>query len=587
MNHTPTLLPPPQTLRMTAGTNPGTRVRSRKADVGRPEEGAYRLSITPDRITIEARDAAGIFYGKKTLEQIRGHYSGDLPCLEIADWPDFPVRGFYHDVTRGKVPKLKTLMALADMCARHKLNQLQLYVEHTFAFRRHREVWGGSDPLTAGEIRTLDAHCAKLHIDLVPSFSTFGHLYGWIRTKKFRHLNELERDAMAEPFNWWDRQQHYTLDCRNPESIALVRAIIAEVRPLFRSKLFNLCGDETFDLGKGRNSKLAEKLGTGRLYVDFLKQVMDAVREAGATPMFWGDVIGHHPELISEIPDDAIALDWDYGAGLKDSKAGLMKKSGRTFYVCPGVSGWARWMNDYRTAHRNITRFARLGKSCGATGLLNTDWGDYGHINALGLSIPGLIVGACAAWNCSSPQLAESRIEAAISRLEFGDAGGTLLGLLRETASSTCANWQSIALWQQPRSRDIPDDWFDAASGLPNAMLTHPVRKHAAALEKLRALTRKIERTLRSANPRDPLIADEIRTALLGMCVLEAIYLVVRSKEIRRSHRLSPRLVARRIRQLEAALHRDWHRRNKPSEYDEVRKVLLGAAEAVARASCP
>jgi hypothetical protein len=473
---------------------------------------------------------------------------------------------------------------LADTCARYKLNQLQLYIEHTFAFRRHREVWEGSDPLTADEIRILDAHCAKLHIDLVPSFSTFGHLYGWIRTKKFRHLNELEIDASQEPFNWWDRQLHYTLDCTNPESIALVREMIAEVRPLFRSKLFNLCGDETFDLGKGKNKALAAKIGTGRLYVDFLKQVMEAVREAGATPMFWGDVIGHYPELLAGIPAHAIALDWDYGAGLKDSKAGLMQKAGRTFYVCPGVSGWARWMNDFRTAHRNITRFARLGKSCGATGVLNTDWGDYGHINALGLSIPGLIVGAGAAWNCRSSALAESRIEAAISRLELGDATGRLLGLLREAASSTCANWQSIVLWQQPRSRDIPDDWFDAASGLPAAMLAQPVRQHATALEKLRALTRKIERSLRTATPRDPLIANEIRTALSGMQILEEICLVLRGNESRNKRGLSPRVVARRIRVLETSLRRDWRARNKDSEYNEIRKVLLDAAAALERA---
>jgi hypothetical protein len=36
-------------------------------------------------------------------------------------------------VARGKVPKLKTLLALADKCAHYKLNHLQLYVEHTFS----------------------------------------------------------------------------------------------------------------------------------------------------------------------------------------------------------------------------------------------------------------------------------------------------------------------------------------------------------------------------------------------------------------------------------------------------------------------
>lgn len=562
----------------TGGGNSSARVATRIAAIGRAEVGAYRLSIGPERVVIEAGDAAGIFYGKMTLRQLREQFGGGLPCLEIEDWPDFPVRGYYHDVTRGKVPKLKTLIALADTCARYKLNQLQLYVEHTFAFRRHPEVWAGADPLTADEIRALDAHCAKLHIDLVPSFSTFGHLYGWIRTKKFAHLNELEVDAPGEPFNWWDRQQHYTLDCRNPESLALVREIIAEVRPLFRSKLFNVCADETFDLGKGRNRKLAEHLGTGRLYMDFLLQIFEAVREAGATPMFWGDVIGKHPELLREIPDDVIALDWDYGEGLKDSHAGLMQKSGRTFYVCPGVSGWARWLNNYRTAHRNITRFARLGKRSGATGLLNTDWGDYGHINALGLAVPGLVYGACAGWNCRSADLKEGQIEEAVSRAELGDASGRLLGLLREAAGSTCANWRMIATWRQPRSRSMPDEWFDAKTGLPDDMMKIPPRKFAAARAKILDLTKKIGRVLVRATPRDPLVANEIRTALLGQCVLEEICLALRRGD---SGTPAGKAVAKKIRVLEARLRRDWHSRNKPGEYDKVRDVLLGAADAL------
>lgn len=585
-NSPPVLLPTPRKLVFTGGKNFRGRVTACLAGIGRPEAGAYRLSITPDRILLEAGGEAGIFYGKKTLAQLREQYAGNLPCLEIEDWPDFPVRGFYHDVTRGKVPKLKTLIALADTCARYKLNQLQLYVEHTFAFRHHPEVWEGADPLTADEILALDAHCAKLHIDLVPSFSTFGHLYGWIRTEKLAHLNELEQDASKEPFNWWDRQQHYTLDCRNPESIALVREIIAEVRPLFRSKLFNVCADETFDLGKGRNRKLAAAIGTGRLYMDFLLQIFDAVREAGATPMFWGDVIGKHPDLLREIPTDVIALDWDYGERLKDSHAELMRKSGRTFYVCPGVSGWARWLNNYRTAHRNITRFARLGKRTGATGLLNTDWGDFGHINALGLAVPGLIYGACAGWNCRSGELEEVRIEPAISRAEWRDASGRLLGLLREAASSTCANWQMVAMWRQPRSQSVPEDWFDAATGLPDAMMKIPPRKYAVAREKILVLTRKIERVLVRSTPRDRLVSDEIRTALLGLHVLEEICLV-----LRRGGAGTPagNAVAKRIRELETRLRRDWHRRNKPGEYNEVRKVLLGAAAALERPlrKCP
>ncbi|MEI6035407.1 MAG: glycoside hydrolase family 20 zincin-like fold domain-containing protein [Verrucomicrobiae bacterium] len=577
------LLPPPRRLVAFKGTSSGTRPRVRIADIGRSEADAYRLTITPDGVTIEAPHPSGLYYGKQTLAQIRRQRSGPLPCLQILDWPDYPVRGFYHDVSRGKVPKLKTLLALADKCAHYKINQLQLYVEHTFAFQNHPEVWQGADPLTADEILALDEHCASRHIELVPSLSTFGHFYGFLHTKKLQHLNELERDVSGEPFNWWDRQAHYTLDCRNPESIALVREIIAEVRPLFRSKIFNICADETFDLGKGKNRRRAAKLGAGRLYVDFLKQIMAAVREAGSTPMFWGDVIGHHPELVGEIPSDAIALDWDYDADLKNSRSELLKNAGCRYYVCPGVAGWGRAINDYRTAHQNITRFAKLGRRRGAAGLLNTDWGDYGHINALGLSFPGLILGAAAAWNPLSPALRESRMEPAVSRYELGDPTGRLLGLLREaSAAGRLASWQALSFWQQPRSKDMPDSWFDAESGLPDMIFKHPYQKHAAALRMIKHLTKKIESLLAKSAPQDPLVASEILTGLFALRVFEEIFLVLHGR--RKKQRPAPpkaERVAADVRALETRMRRDWLKRNKPSEFARVGDVLLGIAEAL------
>ena len=578
------LLPPPKKIRFLKGAVAGARARCVIADIGRPEPDAYRLRIGSGGILIEAADERGLFYGRQTLAQLRSQFSKDsLPCMEIVDWPDYPVRGFYHDIARGKVPTLKTLMALADRCAHYKINQLQLYVEHTYAFKRHPEVWQGADPLTADEIRELDAHCAKLHIDLVPSFSTFGHFYTWIHTKEFQHLNELDRDVSGEPFCWFDRMSHYTLDCQNPGSIALVREIIAEVRPLFRSNYFNLCADETFDLGKGKNKALADKKGKGHLYVGFLKKIIQAVRDNGAIPMFWGDVIGHHPELVGEIPKDAIVLDWDYGADLTSSKAGLMQKSGRTFYICPGVNGWNRWINDYRTAHRNITRFAKLGKKHGASGLLNTDWGDFGHINALGLSYPGLILGGCAAWNTGAAALGETRFEKAVSSYELGDATGRLLGLLREVGGAARARWQHIAFWLQPRAVDMPAEWFYPGTNVPDGLLKNSTA-NARALEKIVRLTPRIEKLLASSIPRDSLVSAEIRTGLLGLRVMEEITLILQAR-LGRTRIKAPdsKEVTARLRLLDTRLRREWLRRNKLSEYNRIGEVLTAAAEDLLR----
>lgn len=582
------LIPPPKRLRRLTGHCAHTRrVTRHLAAPGRTESGAYRLTIAPGGITLQAGTEEGLFYAGQTLAQIRRQCGSRLPCLEITDWPDFPVRGFYHDVSRGKVPTLETLLALAETCASYKLNHLELYIEHTYAFRNHPEVWKGADPLTAEEIRALDAHCAGLHIDLVPSFSTFGHFYTWIH-HKFPELNELERDVSGEPFNWWDRMAHYTLDCRNPRSIQLVREIIREVRPLFRSKFFNICADETFDLGTGRNRALAEKVGKGRLYVDFLNQIMAAVVEADAIPLFWGDVIGHHPGLLPEIRHEAIALDWDYSPELRSSQAGLMERSGRKYFICPGVCGWNLWLPDFQRAHKNITRFARHGKKHGASGLLNTDWGDFGHINTLGTSLPGLALGAAAAWNTHSRELAPGSFDASASRLVLGDATGKLLPLLKKYTTARKGSWTTLSRMEQPPSVDQRGQETDPATRLPLDIFRHTAKAHATALKTMRRLEPRIEKILARSRPQDRLIPGEIRAGLLGLQVMEEIHLLLhaRRKKIA-ALPVSPATTARRLHLLEKLLTTVWKKRNKPSELSRICGVLRLLGSRIASAPGP
>ncbi|HEY3298403.1 MAG TPA: beta-N-acetylhexosaminidase, partial [Armatimonadota bacterium] len=190
-----------------------------------PDEGQsedYRIRIDSNGVEVEGSSSAGLRYGVETLLQIVNQHGIDLPAMNIEDSPDFPVRGLYHDVTRGQVPTLETMKQLADRCVAYKINHLELYIEHSFLFRSMREIGAGMDPISAEEILELDTYCRERHIDLVPSISTFGHMYEVLRTRTFHHLNELDIDAGKLRYNWRDRMMHYTLDVNNPESIALV-----------------------------------------------------------------------------------------------------------------------------------------------------------------------------------------------------------------------------------------------------------------------------------------------------------------------------------------------------------------------------
>ncbi len=118
-----------------------------------PMPEGYRLRITSAGIVVRGHDAAGVFYGVCTLIQLLEQAKlRPLPCLEIVDWPDFSARGVMLDVSRNKVPKMETLLDLVDRLASWKVNQVQLYTEHTFAYRNHREVWEHASPITGEEI---------------------------------------------------------------------------------------------------------------------------------------------------------------------------------------------------------------------------------------------------------------------------------------------------------------------------------------------------------------------------------------------------------------------------------------------------
>lgn len=547
----------------------------------RGPRGAHQVVSSGDGVSVTG-DAEGVFHGVQTLRQIIAQSGARLPLLKIEDSPDFAARGFYHDVTRGKVPRLDTLMALVEKMAHYKLNQLQLYIEHTFAFRDHPDIWAGSDPLTPDDIVALDEYCARNHVELVPSLSTFGHFYTALVSPSKQHLNELPIDGSRLPFSWWDRMGHYTLDCLNPESLELVRGMIHEMRPLFRSKLFNICCDETFDLGRGRGAAAAAALGTGRLYTDFLLKIMACVREAGAVPMFWGDIIGNHPELVSRIPVDAIALDWSYSADIHESKSRLFKRARRRFYVCPGTSGWDRWMTDVNTASENITRFAQRGLRDGAIGLLNTDWGDCGHVNALGNSLHGMLLGAACAWNTRGTH--QHDFDRAFDAHEFGSTDAGIAALLREIGSASVIRWRMLTLWIDP-SPHRPAAWWDDETGIPTAILAQDERQAFAAWRRIAGLRQKLGRALARARPADPFVAREMLVGARGHALMQALggLLICYGNKKRPPRSPDPIEIANELRRFEAEASAVWHARNRPSEYFRVRSALLEFARRLER----
>ncbi|OZG67402.1 glycoside hydrolase family 20 zincin-like fold domain-containing protein [Bifidobacterium eulemuris] len=415
-------------------------------------ERAYRLDIAEDGVTVLGGGLPGLRDGVQTLRQIIRQSAPALPAVHIEDEPAFAVRGYYLDATRGRVPTLDWLKQWADLLCLAKYNQLQLYVEHSFAFDHMSETWRGVCPLTPAQIIEFDAYCAERGIELVPSVSTFGHHYMALRTRELRDLGEFPEQA-DRAYSFIERMEHHTLNITDERAFDFSCSLVDSYVELFRSRKFNICADETFDLGKGRGRGEAERRGVAAMYADYVTRLCRHLSERGYKPQFWGDIAVEMPQILDSLPDDVTLLNWIYEPEAVDEKVRLVARSGARQIVCPAVWGWNSLLARPHDAWRNISRMARYGWRHGADGMLVTDWGDFGHINDPRMSIPSMMVGAQYAWDPETlgdadDSEAVARMEAELNRrialAAYGDAGGRLVEAWSDAARQVAFGWHEL-----------------------------------------------------------------------------------------------------------------------------------------------
>jgi len=322
------------------------------------------------------------------------------------------------DISRGRVPNVATLLTLLSHLADFKINEFQLYTEHTFAYRDYEPVWRGWGPLTGEDILQVDAAARTLGIDLVPNQNSFGHLRYWLQyppLKKLAEVSEPYEDGGGAFLRYPN-----TLAPQHAGTLPFLRGLYDELLPHFTSAFVNVGCDETWDLGRGQSKSLCRAKGKGAVYGDFLKRIYGEITDRGRRMMFWGDIILHYPELIAQLPKDLVALNWGYEADHPwDKEAGQFAKSRLPFYVCPGTSTWMSLLGRHDNAFANLRAAAEAGRRYGARGYLNTDWGDGGHPQPLAVSYAPFVLGAALSWCAQSCR--EDLLARVLSRDVFAD----------------------------------------------------------------------------------------------------------------------------------------------------------------------
>ena len=211
---------------------------------------AYRLTITPKRVRIEANMPEGVYRAETTLAQLER----PLPCGVIVDYPRFAWRGVMLDISRHFRDKdfiLKQIDAFSEV----KLNVLHLHLTDAAGWRveikshpeltakaawrvgdtwkewnrtghRYEGSYGGY--LSRSDVREIVAYAAAHHMTVVPEIEMPGH-----SAEVVYAIPGVGCKAGSDDL------------CPGKEAtFALLQDILDEVMDLFPSEYIHIGGDE-------------------------------------------------------------------------------------------------------------------------------------------------------------------------------------------------------------------------------------------------------------------------------------------------------------------------------------------------------
>jgi hypothetical protein len=444
-------------------------------DTSLPAQG-FELTIDDDGVRILHADDAGLRYGRALFQQIHSQSTDTLPGLVVRDHPDFPVRAYMLDISRDRVPTRETLLRILEVLTLARINQFQLYTEHTFAYRDHEVVWRDASPMTPDDVRWLDDECRARGIELAANQNCFGHMNRWLVHDAYRRRAEKPEGGRAP---WGAELPPWTL-APTQDNADFVLHLFDELLPNFTSKRVNIGCDEPFDLGQGVSADEIAKRGKTEVYLEHLDRIARPLVEQGYEVLVWGDILREDPALAAKIlPDGVVALPWHYEQKWPDDLLSQVPEQARQaleqldvnpaagfrphvepltgiqipFWVAPGTSTWNSLIGRIDNALGNLLDAAEQGLAAGARGYLITDWGDNGHHQPPSVSWGPLLYGGAVSWCLEANRSLD--VDAALDTFVFeGDIGRTLhdLGLLWRSCGQLAFNGSPIFRGLVPRT---------------------------------------------------------------------------------------------------------------------------------------
>lgn len=230
----------------------------------------YRLAITPQTVKVTGKDAAGAYYGTRSILQLlpAGKLDGGkaaLPAATITDYPRFGWRGMHLDVGRHLYPTAD-IKRFIDWLAFHKLNvfhwhltedqgwrlEIKKYPKLTEigAFRDSTPPYGNRNSddgvryggfYTQQQVKEIVAYATARHITVVPEIELPGHAAGAITAYPELGNSDIPGYHPKVMTRWG---VHPYIFAPTEEVFGFIDDVLTEVCAIFPSPYIHIGGDE-------------------------------------------------------------------------------------------------------------------------------------------------------------------------------------------------------------------------------------------------------------------------------------------------------------------------------------------------------
>ena len=226
---------------------------------------SYQLQINNKGVVIIGSDAAGIFYGGVTLQQLLNPPTKDkkqwqLPFVEIQDKPRFGWRGLMLDCSRTFISS-EYLKKTIDRMAFYKMNTLHLHLTDDQGWRLEIKKYplltskgaffaaNYNEPkefegfYTQAQMKELINYARQRHVEIVPEIEVPGHshaaLYAYPALSCSRNITPIYPFSSGPSMTTND-----VFDVGNENTYHFFKEVIKEVAEIFPSPYIHLGGDE-------------------------------------------------------------------------------------------------------------------------------------------------------------------------------------------------------------------------------------------------------------------------------------------------------------------------------------------------------